>query len=162
MKKTAVHNFKDFFIILIVFLVYTSMYGQKKVVLYLKDGSSLTGYVIYEKKHVKFQKTKSDKKKKIDYHLLDSTTNYISKRALNNNRKPKTYYFFTDGEKDKKYNTWELEINGKVSLYKRTVNASNGGMWMNSMGGTSTFVSTGSNKNKKQLIIGFKKKKKPI
>ena len=158
MKKAAVYNFKNFIVILIIFLSSISMYGQKKVVLYLKDGSSLTGYVTYEKKHVKFQKTKSDKKEKLDYQLLDSTTNYISKRALSNNRIPKTYYFFADGKKDKDYNVWQLEINGKVSLYKRTVDGGGSVSWSNSMGGMpNTIAPAGGSKKKKVTIYRVKK-----
>jgi len=161
MKKAIATNFKDLLLILIIFLMSINLYSQKKMVLYLKDGSSQTGYVTYEKKYVKFQKTKKDKKKKVEYHLLDSTTNYVSQRAKNNKRKPKTYYFFPEGKKGKHYNAWEVDTKGEVSLYKRTVDASNGGMWMNSTGGTSTFVPTGSNKDKKNVIYRVKRANEP-
>jgi len=162
MKIATEMNFKNLLLILIIFLMSISMYSQKKMVLYFKDGSSQTGYITYEKKYVKFQESKKDKKQKIDYQLLDSTTNYISKRAKNSRREPKTYYFIPEGKKEKHYGVWELDTKGKVYLYKRTVDASNGGMWTNSMGGMpNTITSTGSNKNKKNIIYRVKRPNEP-
>jgi len=128
------------------------------MVLHFKDGTSQTGYVTYEKKYVKFQESKKDKKQKIDYQLLDYTTNYISKRAKNTSREPKVFYFLPEGKKEKHYEVYELVIKGEVCLYKRTINSSNGAVWTNSMGGQpNTLMPTGSNKKKKITIYRVKR-----
>jgi len=139
--------------ITLIFTIKT--YGQKKMTLYFKDGTTNTGYVEFKKKEVKFRAKQKGKKEKFDYVLLDSASTPINPRAKRQ-RKPKTVYFLPEGEKQKKIGVYEIVSTGKVTLYKKTNIAGYSTVWTPTgaagLGGPSIPMSGG-----KHVAYGLKK-----
>lgn len=110
-----------------------SCFGQKKMDLFFKDGTTQTGYVTFKNKKAKFQKSKKGKKGKkqsIKYELLDSASSTLTKRAKELNREGKTVYFLPVGAKKKTYMVYELLEEGKINLYKLSNYSGYGTVWM--------------------------------
>ncbi len=127
-------NYRNY-VTLICMLLSLICFGQKKMDLFFKDGTTQTGYVTFKKKSAKFQESKKGKKQSIKYELLDSASSKLTERAKELDREPKMVYFLPFGEKKKKYMVYELLEKGKINLYKLSTYNGYGTVWMSSGSG---------------------------